>query len=1307
MLIADIGVEHAKSIAEKKEHQQQPHTPVSALRGLQQPRAETPSSTTAHAGSPRPVTPSSPRSPSRMAGDRSAMDGVPEFKGFGSIKRPSAPSSPSLSRPATDTNTPEAAKPSPSAAMPSRGGTVKWQQRPQSRGAGGSPSRPGSGFGSVRSERPQSRSKDDPEPSRDQIAASLGARDPSFFRQTADRGIGNAAYRRSKEDSNASDSVVGGRRGLPGMSREGSMEPTRDMSPAPDSVTSEDPTKLDSGRESGAWSSRMSTTTSLSDQSKRSNDFSKPPTSVSDTASSADTEHTSTTLGRTPTMSSSQARLNSASERPASPTKGMGGFVQSAMMKRSDSMNKRWSAQPGGSLSRQNSTASGYGGLQGSYSMPKLEPIGAGSREGSNEPSSRPTSSSSNLPDLARQGSQRTDGGFARPNLSHHHSRSKSVASTYTTNNVDQDGATSPPTSPSKRWSPNKSSWIESALAKPDAPRPASPTKSSQPSWMENIARAKAQRGSADSTPRVGTPVSAEPETGRPRSPTKSTPFGPALLKRSDSRDLGPPASGTRSITPPIRSKPPSLSSRPTSMLTQESLEMAEKMATPTTREETSGFKKETSPREEDPKTEINDKSAPLSLGKKSSVTSTREKSEIAPLKPDVREIPLSTDPPKSPLLSSLRSKPELEDKPVTADAAKSPLPAVSRSKPEIAAKPEPAKPVTDFRSTLKSRPPPQAKSTEQPEFLSKFGSLRKAQQEKYVAPDTFRENILRGKGDLTVTGGPQKRERRDELRESLLAKKDQWKQEKEAGIVHERKTSGPPVTPSKPEALAKREMMGRPGSLKVSQPSPEKERQVTPEALRMRKEMKEKPKEDPAANAKVNEPGKPAALFTKRVATPPGQAEEKQAEPVAARVVSPHPVEDKPAPLQPEKRVVSPPPAANETSKLANRFNPGLASILARGPPAAGSPSGSRPESPADLERIRSPPMASPSEPPAPGAPLEDMRKGRAKGPKRRKGGAAAADVKGPEVESAPEPAAVTEAATAKPATPVVAEEPTLKPSASTASRLPALGGPRSAASIMSASLGQAQKPATPSQTTSNEGPSAIDELPSPASSKPAPISRPAGVSAASIMAASLGNAQKPSQPDVAAPRPLGSRPLPSKAGLSSKPSNASLRTGSPSGTKELPSLPKREPSNTSLSAEQAPATPRKDDVPEFKGFGSNLRPNSTAAPDEDKENASTNSPSVKDAASMWGMPTRLRSADKPSQITLPTKKDEEAAMRSAGLLASSPARSPSRPGSSNGAIPASPGSPAYFSGAPPKPAKSSRIVSGQLRETSPNKST
>jgi hypothetical protein len=133
-------------------------------------------------------------------------------------------------------------------------------------------------------------------------------------------------------------------------------------------------------------------------------------------------------------------------------------------------------------------------------------------------------------------------------------------------------------------------------------------------------------------------------------------------------------------------------------------------------------------------------------------------------------------------------------------------------------------------------------------------------------------------------------------------------------------------------------------------------------------------------------------------------------------------------------------------------------------------------------------------------------------------------------------------------------------------------------------------------------------------------------------------------------------------------------------------------------------PATPLKDAVPEFKGFGSRVGRQPALGAEEDKENKPSSSPSVKDTASAWGRKKTYMPLGSPSQIQLPTRKDEEAAMRSASLLASSPARSPSRPDSRGGlgiTSPVASPSPAL----PPKPAKSSRVVSGQLKEVFPNK--
>lgn len=1110
-------------------------------------------------------------------------------------------------------------------------------------------------------------SVEEPQLSRDQIAASLGARDPSYFRQTADRGIGNAAYRKSKDETSGEDDVFAGRRGLPGMSQQGSTEPARAASPAAESVVSETPSRFDSVRESDTASVRSSATPSVAD-SKPSNDL--PLRTFSTTSRSSTITDTTepSSLSRTPTMSASQARLAGAGERPSSPTKGMGGFVQSALMKRSDSQSKRWSAQPMTGLSRPGSasgTRSGVSGLQSSYSMPKLDPINTSSRESSHEPNSRPSSSSSNLASLA---TRPHDGSSNRSGMpSRHHSRSKSVASTYSTNADLDGGLTSPMGSPSKRWSPNKSSWIESALAKPDSPK-ISPTKSSQPSWMENIARAKAQRTSVEAVPTMGSPNPSE--RSRPGSPTKDTPFGPALLKRSDSRDLRPSAGSPRSVTPPTKTKPASLSSRPTSMLTQESLQISEKLATPTTKDETSNFTQETMPKQ--PSDDVEADLAPKPLEPREPLvkqpeTIPEERSIDSPAE-ESKPLDAHND------TESVKSPPSTKPKP---DAIRNSLEAVQKPaeektgpEPTETSKPAP-KPTTDFRSNLRSRPMSEVKTQEQPEFMSKFGSLRKAQTEKYVAPDVLKDNITRGKRGLTITGGPQKRERKDELRDSLIAKKEQWKQEKEAGVVHERKISEPPVTASKPEALAKRELLGRKESIRAGERSPEKTRNITPEALRFQKSIREKPKAQPPPVAE-----KPRAVSEKsteeapsvRSPSPPAQDESKAE--AKEKSASPPPVEEKRVVSPPiaEKRVVSP-PASAPTSKLAARFNPGLAGLLARGPPSnSNSPSASRSESPVGAETSSRPSQAQAGEPQAQGGPLADARKGRAKGPKKRK--------------------AATTASESKPAQP---------------------GAPKEAGEPAANASNEADAASTPPAADKAPTPP-LDSKPSPAAFGSARFGGkgPAPGSAASIMTASLNNAGQRATPT--GPRGPLSNPTPRKIS-SPKPAVSpkpvfSPQSGvtSPGPDESSPAPPVKSLSFPKRNASDKSTTPPKDDIPEFKGFGS-IRRQPTSSAEEDKENTDSSLPSVKDAASSWGMKKSYRPTESPSQIQLPTRKDEEAAMRSASLLASSPAaRSPSRPSSSHGLGVGSPlasPSPAV----PPKPAKSSRIVSGQLKEASPNK--
>ena len=703
-----------------------------------------------------------------------------------------------------------------------------------------------------------STSTSDTEPSRDQIAASLGSRDPSWFRQTADRGVGNAAYRKSKDETTSGESFISGRRGLPGLSREVSAEPVVATSPPPsESATSDSVSRTGSMRDSALSSSQFST--------NRTSTSSKPDLKalIAEDAEQekaspwSNTDGEQSTLGRAPTMSSSQARLASTADRPASPTKGMGGFVQSAMLKRSDSLNKRWSAQPRTSLSRQDSAASvrsGYGGLTGSHSMPKLDPT-PGSRESSKEPNSRPTSSSSNLTNMTATQDQPEKDVFVKPALPH--SRSKSTISNA------EDGQTSPLASPSKRWSPNKSTWLESAITKPDSPKPAPAARNSQPSWMADIAKAKAQRASADSTPKP-----AEEDNARSGSPKKA-PFGQGILKRSESRDLGTSRTGTPIVVEAARSRSasPTKSSFGLDIKDAGPESSATGKAQPT---EVQSFAKTTSLADLESKTNSLEKAVPKPKEKPAPIESNITRT-TAPLSVD-RQSGAPSSPAKAPLQSS-----------------------VQRPKPET-----PPKPPTDFRSTLRTRAPSDAKQQDAPEFLHKFGNLKKTQTHNYVAPDLLKGNILRGKADLAKTDGPVKTQRRDELKDSLLAKKEQWKKDKEEGVVHERKVSNPPRTPQKPEALAKRDLLGRSESIK-SAASPEKHRDATPEALARHKSLKEKPKPDVGLAALEKQRSEPLEAFT---ATPPVQ------------------------PKQP-----------TETSKMA-RFNPGLAGILARGPPTMNSSS-------------------------------------------------------------------------------------------------------------------------------------------------------------------------------------------------------------------------------------------------------------------------------------------------------------------------------------------------------------------------------
>ena len=619
--------------------------------------------------------------------------------------------------------------PSPSAAMaPSRAGTLSWQQRPSSRGSMGSSKRPLSMVASENNASKAPRAAADPAPTNDetmsmsQISQSLGSKDPTWFKQTQDRGFGSAALRRNQ--GILSDKSTMGSKRLPGISRESTAEPDDRTSPAPDSVRSASPSTEGSIRGVSGLAHKYSSSASLGSAgdirspiptmtSQKFNPPSNTTSSMGDNSS----------IARTPAMSPSQGRLSPEHhDRPASPTKGLGGFVQSAMLKRSDSVNKRWSAQAGPGLSRGNSIASNRTGYESTrFPMGGISPLkesrpNSMSRENSTETTSRPGSSQSNA--TLTQGQIEDEwtsnsiplASIKSDSLQDEFSKSAHIDSKPPSSSKqgDNDPPMSPPASPSKKWSPTKASWLENAINKPDSPKVKSPIPQ-QPAWMAEINRAKQQRGSIDLS--KGGNFKEVVTSGLVRSP--------------------PPGAGY---------KPPGIGGLPSGF----SAGVAVKPRI--------GSPERISQPYESPKA-TSDNHDP------------RESS--SPHMPPLKESETKADPFRK---SSADGK--SADSP---SARKYNSQLGSRTQSPTAAKPKTETPgKIDFKSTLKSRQAPEeAKSKDEPEFKNIFGNLKRTQTQNYKAPDELKSNILRGKAGLALTGGPKRTERKDELKESILKKKE------------------------------------------------------------------------------------------------------------------------------------------------------------------------------------------------------------------------------------------------------------------------------------------------------------------------------------------------------------------------------------------------------------------------------------------------------------------------------------------------------------------------------------------------------
>jgi hypothetical protein len=993
----------------------------------------------------------------------------------------------------------EPKKPARSAAALGRSGTLSWQQRPKSRTIGGS-RRPLS-LAAFSADQPAvSPPEPSPEavaPSRDQIAQSLGAKDPSWFKQTADRGVGSAAYRRNQDENFSETGSASTKRQLPGMSRESSVDPEATSSP-PESRPSSYFTP--SNATLGSRNSHTSTT-SIEDTATARMAISPLPTLESQKFAPPSEQASSMDGGERASMrglnkSPTHGRSSPDRERSTSPTKGVGGFVQSARLKRSDSVSKRWSTQAPPSPTRQNSYLANRGSAYATFSRLEARPNTLG-RENSTEPLSRPTSSSSNLTAVQDAEEITPKPEFVKPALPYH-SRSKSVASTFST--ASQNPEDPSPPSPSKRWSPTKtkSSWLESALSRPESPKVQQPPPP-QPAWMSEINRIKQQRSSVDmgnkSSPQG--PFTELPSSGR-SAPIKDIQLRPISLRRPESpkKEEPPQPERVAMFVPPSPKFKPAPSPKPL----------------------------------------LAAKSVPNLATESSDPKSESKSVEIAPT--------VSTSKPVS---SNFRFPLE-----------------VPMSTPATKPKPD-TPPKKDFRATLKSRQSYSdvSKGKEVSELESVFGKLKRTQTEKYVAPDTLKDNILRGKGGLTATGGPKPSVRRDEFRDSLISKKTAMLvQAQETGSAAHKRADSSSKPPPTPEALAMRQKLGRTESTSKIPPPVEKEREATPEAL-----------------ARVQTLRAKKSILGERSDQPSASLSSKQ------------------------------PAKAN---KFADRFNPALAGLLARGPPPMatnpGASSGNTSDSTSTQEQKQ-----------GPGPELTHMTKGRARGPKRRTPASKQPTTKDDQGDlKAKQEETVTKEVTSVAATPLVKAKHVLPSSNSQSSKTNNSLEDFPAKQPRARDLLKA-KPATPAK--SPDLTRKLEKSPTPEVPK-----KPAPMELDRKWSFEFKSTPKHSPVAIAESRTL----LPSPSSLSPK-----------------TTLPK------TIQSPPIPFT-----KPVFKALKEIPPQNLDAPPKSDGASPSKPAFSVKNATSSWGLqskPLSPTAKQVKSPIKLPTKADEEAVMDHAGLSRSS----------------------------------------------------
>lgn len=814
-------------------------------------------------------------------------------------------------------------------------GTLSWQQR-----------HPSGGFTKARSRTLSAVSTDNgatqgtntnnlllvEEPlSRNQIAQSLLLKDPTWFRHTQDRGLGSAGYRRNKDENGLEAILSNGRTRFPGDSRDISLEPENHSDPASEPIRSASPlmdaSVLNESRGTNRYPSftpKSSGDIALSPLPILSSQILQPM--LSDSSSYLGEERSAIT--RTPAMSPSQGRISPERlERPHSPTKGLGGFVQSAMLKRSDSVNKRWSTQAATGLSRGNSVVNSWNGnessrqaISGPGTSKKLKPTSL-SRENSPLPTSRAGSSNSAstvtipLPRTEKNASNTSSlltSYHTEPNFGNEQVKSGLPPLKATPSlTEDQDGSSAEfankPASPSKRWSPTKASWLEKALNKPEFPKPRI-VPPQQPSWMMDITKAKQQRGQRGSVD-LGRSVATKEVMDRSlaRSPS------PGIQNRPQSVEVPQRAFISRVA---IKNRGPILNETDSARSVEQLVAVENIVQDGPLDEDAMAMDHTTEIKNQ---TELDGSpSRPISL--QLSTTEAGIPSSEEGLLPSPKQ---DSPPPSTPSIEGLQARNRL----------------VSTSDKKPKPKTPPKK---DFRSVLKTRPISDGRQNrEEAEFKNVFGKLKRTETQNYVAPDELKENILRGKAGLAATGGPKKTERRDELRESILRQKEAMK------------TGAPPGIPKKPRGI----------SVLQDRDSPR------PEAITKRLGLTKS--EGGSTNTTTNAQDEVERVST---AKPKGRTESQ-------------PLRVKLKPTAPEKQQTTTDTqiALPANSKPGDQFSSSLAGLLKRGPSSLANfvkPDGSRNPNLLIGNTISA---DSTDEHSTSGHSLTHITKSRAKGPKRR----------------------------------------------------------------------------------------------------------------------------------------------------------------------------------------------------------------------------------------------------------------------------------------------------------------------------------